>query len=174
MILPSYRGPICQNSGTKTKNDIRYTRRRLASTDYGIPPSSLWTKQHHRVEQNATEGKRIPNHRRWLVQNIGHRTASSLCEHKWGQGIVNLDTLRYVQRSHRSKSPHCKGVQVGFLLALHNWWCIKDCQNLQGMSKVSTEYSRFISTQSAHHTLVAVVEMGYRHSRTIDNSTRKL
>jgi hypothetical protein len=42
------------------------------------------------------------------------------------------------------------------------------------MSKVFAEYSSTITTHSAHYTFVAAAEMGYRHSRTNDNCTRKL
>jgi hypothetical protein len=42
------------------------------------------------------------------------------------------------------------------------------------MSKVFTKYSNTIPTVSAHHTFVVTTEMGHRHSRTINNSTRKL
>jgi hypothetical protein len=42
------------------------------------------------------------------------------------------------------------------------------------MSKVLTEYSGTISTILAHHPFMAAAKMGHQHSRTVDDSTRKL
>jgi hypothetical protein len=45
---------------------------------------------------------------------------------------------------------------------------------MPGTSKVFAEYLDTISTVPAHHTFVAATKMGHRHSKPIDNITRKL
>jgi hypothetical protein len=56
-ILPSCQRSLHENSRTRAKNDKCRARRRLASTDHGIPPLPLRMRQHHRVDQNARQGK---------------------------------------------------------------------------------------------------------------------
>jgi hypothetical protein len=61
----------------------------------------------------------------------------SLLEYRRGQGIVNPDICGSVWRSHWSKGSHGKGVQIGFLLLIHNRHVeklVKTCQACQKFS----------------------------------------
>jgi hypothetical protein len=81
----------------------------------------------------------------------------SLLKYRRGQGIVNPDICGSVWRSHWSKGSHGKGVQIGFLLLIHN-----------------RRNSSSVTTHSTYHTLVAIAKVAHRHSGTANNSTRKL
>jgi hypothetical protein len=90
------------------------------------------------------------------------------------QVIVNPDTCGSVRRPHWSKGSHCKGVQTGFLLAIHNRQCCKACQNLPSLSKVLNKYSSSVTSHSPHHTRVAIAKVGHQHSGTANNNTSEL
>jgi hypothetical protein len=42
------------------------------------------------------------------------------------------------------------------------------------MSKVLAKYKSTLATIAAHHTVVAIAEMGHQHCGAIDNNTGKL
>jgi hypothetical protein len=79
-----------------------------------------------------------------------------------------------MRRPYRLKSPCSERVQVGFLLAFDNRCRIKTCHHLRGVPKAFTNFQSTLATVIAHHTLVAIAEMGHRHHRTVNSSPRKL
>jgi hypothetical protein len=77
-IFLSYQRPLRKNSQARAKNDKHYTKRRLESTNHGIPSSPLLTRQQSRVDQNAAKSERIPNYWRCPIQDISHRATPPL------------------------------------------------------------------------------------------------